>query len=117
MSDRKMNRIVVSVVLLLTLLCACVCAFAEEPVLRFETDEISVAVKKAVKLSPVAENVENPKKLKYTWASADEQIAAVQNGSVKGVAPGETTVTCTTELSAAAFRLPESPRGGARQDP
>ena len=98
MSNRNMNRIVVSVVLLLALLCACVCAFAEEPVLRFETDEISVAVKKAVKLSPVAENVENPKKLKYTWASADEQIAAVQNGSVKGVAPGETTVTCTTEL-------------------
>lgn len=98
MSNRNINWIVVSVVLLLALLCACVCAFAEEPSLRFETDEISVAVKKAVKLSPIAENVENPKKLKYTWASADEQIATVQNGSVKGVAPGETTVTCTTEL-------------------
>ena len=46
----------------------------------------------------MAENVENAKTLKYTWVSADEQIATVQNGTVKGIAPGETTVTCTTEL-------------------
>ena len=99
MPKRNMNRIMVCVVLLLALLCVCVCAFAEgEPALRFENDEISVAVKKTVKVSPLAENVENAKTLKYTWVSADEQIATVQNGTVKGIAPGETTVTCTTEL-------------------
>lgn len=97
MSNRNINRIVVSAVLLLALLCAC--AFAEgEPALRFESDEISMAVKKTEKVSPLAENVENAKTLKYTWVSADEQIATVQNGTVKGIAPGETTVTCTTEL-------------------
>ena len=99
MPKRNMNRIIVCVVLLLALLCVCVCAFAEgEPALRFENDEVTVAVKKTVKVSPAAENVEKPKALKYTWASGDEQIATVQNGTVKGIAPGETTVTCSTEL-------------------
>ena len=99
MPKRNMNRIMVCVVLLLALLCVCVCAFAEgESTLRFESDEITVAVKKTVKVSSVAENVEKPKVLKYTWTSGDEQIATVQNGTVKGIAPGETTVTCSTEL-------------------
>ena len=99
MPKRNMNRIIVCVVLLLALLCLCACAFAEgEQSLRFESDEITVAVKKAVKVSPAVENVEKPKALKYTWASGDEQIATVQNGTVKGIAPGETTVTCSTEL-------------------
>ena len=99
MSNQNLNRIIISGLLVLVLLCACVCAMGEgEPTLRFESNEISVAVKKTAKVSPVAEHIENPKKLKYTWTSGDEQIATVRNGTVKGIAPGETTVTCTAEL-------------------
>lgn len=99
MSKRNTTRILLSLLLLSALVCLCVCAFAEsEPALRFENGEISVATKKTVKVSPVPENVENPKALKYVWASSDEQVATVKNGTVKGIAPGEATVSCSAEL-------------------
>ena len=99
MSVKKLFCVCLSVMLILALLCACAGAFAEgAPSIRFEDAEVTVAVKKSVKAAPVAENVEKPRALKYAWASSDESVAVVKNGSVTGVAPGEAEITCTTEL-------------------
>ena len=99
MPDRKTVRIAVAFVLAFALLCACVQALADsEPALRFENDEIIIPVKKTAKASPVTENVETPKALKFKWTSSDEQIATVQNGTIRGIAAGEATITCNAEM-------------------
>ena len=99
MKRKNTTRMIVSVLFLLVLFCACVSAFADsEPALHFENGEINIPVKKAVKVLPVAENIEKPKALKYTWTSSDEQVAAVQNGTVRGIETGEAVITCAAEL-------------------
>ena len=96
---RHVTGILMASLFLLTLVCACGGALAEgEPSLRFEEAEISIPVRYTARVTPVAENVENPRSLKYVWTSDDEQIATVQNGTVKGVSAGDTVITCSTEL-------------------
>ena len=100
MSDRNSARTMAFVLLVLTLFCAWMQAAAEsEPALRFETEKINVPVQKTVKVMPMPENIENLKALKFNWTSADEQIATVYNGTIKGISPGETVITCSAELA------------------
>ena len=94
-----MKRTLRFVILLTALLLVSAVALAEaEPSLRFEEAEISIPVQYTARVTPVAENVENPRALKYAWTSDDEQIATVQNGTVKGVSAGDAAITCSAEL-------------------
>ena len=60
------------ILFVLTLVCVGGVALADaEPSLRFEEEEISIPVRYTTRVSPVAENVENPRSMKYVWTSDD----------------------------------------------
>ena len=79
--------------ILIAFLCVCSVAYAASPILAFEDAEYSVTVGKTVKLKPIAQGIDG--KLTYTWTSADESIATVSNGTVKGISGGTVSITCT----------------------
>ena len=65
-----------------------------------EPAEISVAKGSSVKVVPsVTDLPEGVKAGEFKWSVADENTATMAKDSVKGVNAGETTVTCTVELS------------------
>ena len=68
------------------------------PQLTINEQNVSVAKGKTIKLSTSVENVSNSKKLKYVWESSDTGVATVNNGTVKAVDVGRTTITCSTIL-------------------
>lgn len=78
---------------LIAFLCVCSLAYAASPILAFEDAEYSVTVGKTVKLKPIAQGIDD--KLTYTWTSADESIATVSKGTVKGISGGTVSITCT----------------------
>ncbi len=86
--------------LFVCILCIVMCSIscAENSVFAFEDPEYAVLVGKTLKLKPIAQNIEG--KLTYSWSSSDENIATVNNGSVKGIAGGEVTITCTATTKA-----------------
>ncbi len=86
--------------LCLLVICAVAGLAAAETVPALSLGETAVTLAKgsSLKLTPAAENVENPKKLKYTWESSDESIVTVKNGTLKGIEGGHAVVSCSTEL-------------------
>lgn len=68
-----------------------------------ENPEQTVYAGKTIRLTPVI-SPDNATNKKLIWTSGDEGIARVdKNGSVKGITPGECTVTCASEDGGAAF--------------
>lgn len=66
----------------------------------FDQDEITLGKGSTVKLKTEITDVpEGVKPGKYTWSTADATIATVNNGSIRGVNVGTTTITCATVLS------------------
>ena len=87
------------IVCFVTLLILCLTAGAESvPTISLNETEITLAQGKTVKLVPSVANVDNPKKLKYTWESSDPRVATVSNGTVKAAAAGSATITCSATL-------------------
>ena len=99
MNKRMGSRLFVGLICLLLMLLLTNLTIAEgQPVLTTSESSISVVKGKTVKVIPSVENVDNPKKVKYTWASSDGSIATVNNGTVRGVSGGTATITCTATL-------------------
>ena len=65
---------------------------AGDALLAFEVPEYSVLVGKTVKPKVIPQGIEG--KLKYEWASSDEEVATVKAGTVKGVSSGTATLIC-----------------------
>lgn len=65
---------------------------ANATVFAFENPTYSVFAGKTIKVNPVKQGINGT--LKFTWTSADETIATVNNGTVKGVTEGQTTIHC-----------------------
>ena len=86
--------------LFVSILCVVMCSIscAENAVFAFEDPEYAVLIGKTLKLEPVAQNIEG--KPTYSWSPSDENIATVKNGSVKDIAGGEVTITCTATTKA-----------------
>ena len=94
-----MKKSILLILVLAVFLTVCAHSLAETaPVLLLNEAALTLAAGKTVKLTPSAQNVRNPKKLKYTWESSDETVAAVSNGTVKGLDAGKAVVTCSTVL-------------------
>ena len=60
--------------------------------LRIEGSDV-VAVKKSMKLTFAFDQAVQPKNKKVTWASSNPFVASINNGTVKGLTPGFTTIT------------------------
>ena len=84
---------------LLLLLVVCVSSVAESaPVLALNETSITLVKGKTAKLISSVSNVENAKKLRYTWESSNASVATVANGTVKAVDGGNAVITCSTVL-------------------
>lgn len=96
--DRILNKwLVLFCALLLTVIC--VSSLSEAvPVLSLNESSITLVKGKTAKLTPSVSNVENVKKLKYTWESSNTAVATVSNGTVKAVDGGVAVITCSTVL-------------------
>ena len=74
-------------------------AYAESaPILSFSETSISVVKGRSVKVQPLIENVQNPKKVKYTWESSAPSVATVNNGTIQGKKGGSAEISCTAVL-------------------
>ena len=81
------------------LLVACLSSIAESaPFLALNEMSIILVKGKTAKLTPSVSNVENAKKLKYSWESSNVSVATVTNGMVKAVDGGNAVITCSTVL-------------------
>lgn len=99
------NRLLplVAVLLCAALALSAAAAWAEEaagtPSLALDQTELTLAKGKTQQLKTKLENVENPKKAKYTWESSDAEVATVdREGTVKARDGGTAQITCTAEL-------------------
>ncbi len=72
-------------------------AQAEEVLLTLDQQQAEVLKGKKLKLT--AQITGTDEKVKYSWESADPQIADVKNGNVTGKRAGETVIICRTALS------------------
>lgn len=91
--------LVAVIICLLVLVLSYTFAEAEtSPSLSLSETNISVTKGKTIKMVPAVTNVENPKKLKYTWETSDNNVVTVSNGSVKAVNGGQAVITCKTTL-------------------
>ncbi len=93
-----------AVLLCAALVLSAAAAWAEEaggtPSLTLEQTELTLAKGKTQQLKTKLENVENPRKAKYTWESSDTEVATVdREGSVKARDGGTARITCTAELT------------------
>lgn len=89
------------VILLTGIWCASLAEEAQASgVLQITPAELSVEKGQGKKITPkVSELPKGVRLRQYTWNSADESIATCKDGGVRGIAGGQTTVTCTAELS------------------
>ena len=84
---------------LLVLLMFCISSIAEGiPTLSLNEPSITLVKGKTTRLTPSVSNVENTKKLRYTWESSDPAVATVANGTVKAIDGGNAVITCSTVL-------------------
>jgi len=77
-----------------------------EPVVLIKPENATVKVGDTVKLTIKTEPENSSEKMKWNWASSDENVATVsRNGVVMGANEGNTTITVTSDknLSATAF--------------
>ncbi len=94
------DKRIVSFLLMVFLVLFAFGALAENaPAMTLSKEEVSVDKGKTVTLSPKVENVQNAKKLTYTWESSDPAIATVKKGKVQGVDAGTAVITCSATLS------------------
>ena len=96
----KKKVLLAAVLVGLLLLQAVFAGLAEgQPSLSLDPAEITLDKGKSQKLKPVAENVENARKIKYAWESSDPAVASVNNGgAVKAADAGTAVITCTATL-------------------
>lgn len=99
-----MTKKLISILLALALAAAWCAAPAEEAqpsgVLQITPAELTMEKGQGKKITPKVSDLPKGVRLKqYTWSSADESVATCRDGGVRGVAGGQTTVTCTAELS------------------
>lgn len=66
-----------------------------EGLIAFEDTDYDVTMNKTLKLKVVKQKIEGS--VTYTWSSNNEAVATVNNGSVKGIAGGNATITCIAE--------------------
>ena len=72
---------------------------AGTPLLTLDQTELTLVKGKSHKLKTTLENVENPKKAKYAWATSDDTVATVdKGGTVKAKDGGTAQITCTATL-------------------
>ena len=80
------NRILplAALIMCLALVLSAVSAWAEEtagtPLLTLDQTELTLVKGKSQKLKTTLENVANPKKAKYAWATSDDTVATVDKG-------------------------------------
>lgn len=99
MNKRMGSRLFVGLISILLMLLLANMTIAEGlPILTLNESSVSVVKGKTVKVIPSVENVENPKKVKFTWSSSDGSVATVSNGAIRGVNGGTATITCTATL-------------------
>lgn len=79
--------------LVVALFTATAIASENRQVFAFEEKEYTVLVGKTVKPKPIAQGIEG--KLVYEWASSNENVATVKNGTVTGTSNGCAIITCT----------------------
>ena len=85
----SLSKIGAALLCFVLLLMLCISSIAEAtPALILNETSITLVKGKTAKLNPSVTNVENARKLKYTWETSDNTVAAVTNGSVKGVNGG-----------------------------
>lgn len=84
--------------LVLVLLLAAACAFAEPTLILSETS-LTLAKGKTAKLSYEAKDLPEGEKIKVTWSTQDKKTATVTNGIITGAGTGDTTVTAATTLA------------------
>ena len=99
------NRILplAALIMCLALVLSAVSAWAEEtagtPLLTLDQTELTLVKGKSQKLKTTLENVANPKKAKYAWATSDDTVATVdKGGTVKAKDGGTAQITCTATL-------------------
>ena len=72
---------------------------AGTPLLTLDQTELTLVKGKSHKLKTTLENVENPKKAKYAWATSDDTVATVDKGGTVNAKDGGTAqITCTATL-------------------
>lgn len=80
------------VYILILLLCILPMASIASAVFAFDAPSYDLYVGKTLKTKPVAQGIDG--KLTYTWSSSDENVAAVKDGTVKGISAGKAVITC-----------------------
>ncbi len=89
----------VVVLLVLALMAVASLSFAEgAPTITLSESELTIVKGKTARIQATVENVENPKKVKYSWESSDTTVFTVANGNIQAKDGGSATLTCVAEL-------------------
>lgn len=91
-----MRKILEIIILAVTLILCIYPAMADDIIVAFEKKEYSVLAGKSETIRPVIQGTKA--KGKYSYSSSDTSIATVNNGQIKGISVGDTTISCTVKI-------------------
>lgn len=91
----KRNALTAIILIFIFILTSCL-TYADGIVVAFEKREYSLLAGKTEMIKPVIQGSKNQGK--SAFSSSDESIATVKNGQVKGISPGDVTISCTVTI-------------------